>query len=81
MFIENIKNTISKVLSSVVYCIMESYACDDYLCCQQAKLHVDNKGVENKTFNDISGIGIPELLMNIISCHRFVNNNKSTVIL
>ena len=81
MFNKNIKNTISKVISPVVYCIMDNYACDDYLCCKQAKLHVANKGFENKTFNDILGIGIPELLMNIISCNRFVNNIKSTVIL
>ena len=72
---------ISSVLSSVAYFIMDNDACDDYMCCQQAKLHVANKDFENKTFNDISGIRIPELFMNIISCHRFVNNNKSTVIL
>ena len=39
------------------------------------------KGFENIRFNDISGIGIPELLMNIMSYYRFVKNKKSTVIL
>ena len=33
MFNENIKNMIFKVLSPIVYCIMENYVCVDYLCC------------------------------------------------
>ena len=48
MFNENIKNMISKVLSSVVYCIMDNYACDDYLCCQQSKLRVENRGFKKQ---------------------------------
>ena len=44
MFNENIKNMISKVLSSVVYCIMDNYLFSNYLCCPQAKLHFANKG-------------------------------------
>ena len=35
MFYENIKIKILKVLSSVIYCIMENYVCADYLCCLQ----------------------------------------------
>ena len=34
-----------------------------------------------KTYNDVSVIGIPELLKNIISPHGFVNYTKSAVIL
>ena len=59
-FYENRKNMILKVLSQVVYCIMENYACADFLCCLQTKLHLKNKGFENTTYNDISGIGIHE---------------------
>ena len=77
---ENREKIIFKVLSSVVYCIIEKYLCADYLCFQQAKLHFVNKIFENKKINDISGIRIPELLMNIISCHGFVNDKKSTII-
>ena len=54
---------IFKVLSSVVYCIRMNYVCADYMCCLQTKIFVANKGVENTTYNDISGIGIPELLI------------------
>ena len=81
MFYEERKNMIFKVLSSVVYCITKNYACADYLYFPQTQLHVANKGFENITYNDISGIGIPELLMNIISCHGFVSDTKSAVIL
>ena len=31
---------------------------------------------KNTTFNDISGIGIPSLLMNIMSCRGFDSNNN-----
>ena len=73
MFYEDRKNTIFKVSSSVVYCIMNNYVCAYYLYFPQNKIHVANKVFENKTYNDISGIGIPELLMNIISCHGSTN--------
>ena len=83
MFYENRKNIIFKVLSSIVYCIMENFVFVDYLCCLKTKLHVTCKRqvFENRTYNAISGIGITELLMNTISCHGFANNKKSDVIL
>ena len=81
MFYENRMNIIFKVLISVVYFIIDNYVCTDYLYCPQTKLNVSNKWFENTTYNDISVIGIPELLMNFISYHRFANNTKSAVIL
>ena len=39
------------------------------------------RGFENTTFNDTAGIGIPKLLMNIMSCHGFTKDNNTTVIL
>ena len=46
VFYENIKNMIFKVLSSVVYYIIDKYVCVDYMCCPQPKLrvHFANKG-------------------------------------
>ena len=35
IFYENRKNMIFKVLSSVIYCIIANYECDDYLCFTQ----------------------------------------------
>ena len=51
--------------------------------CSQTKLRVTIKGkaFENRTYNVVSGIGIPELLMDVISYHEFVNNTKSDLIL
>ena len=67
IFDENRKIMIFKVLSSIVYCIMEKFVCVNYLSCPKKKLHVTCKGqlFENITYNAVSGIGIPELLMNI----------------
>ena len=59
MLYDNIKNIISMVLRSVVYCIMDNYVCVDYLFLQQAKIYLVNKGFKNTTFNDISVIRIP----------------------
>ena len=59
MFYENIRNVIFKVLSSVVYCIINNCLCADYRCCLKTKLHVPNKIFRNTKYNDISIIGIP----------------------
>ena len=65
-FYENRKDIIFKVLISVVCFVVDNYVCYGYMCCMQNKLLVSNKVFENTTYNDISGIGIPELLMYII---------------
>ena len=44
MFYDDINNMIFKVSSSIVYCIMENYACVDYIFCMKTKLHVTSKG-------------------------------------
>ena len=74
---------IFKVLSSIFYCIMDSYVCVDNMFCPKIKIHVISRGqgFENRPYNGVSGIGIPEILMNTILCHGFVNNTKSAVIL
>ena len=42
-------------------------------CCQ--------KQIEDTLFGDISGIGIPELLLNIVPCYVFVQEKNATLIL
>ena len=66
---DNKKKEISKVLGSVIYCTTDNYICVYHLCLYQDQLYLVHKGFKNKTFNDISVIGIPELLMNIMFCH------------
>ena len=68
------------MLGSVTYFIMNKYLYVGCTCLQKYPLYLEHKGFENRKLNDISGIGIPELLMNIMSCHGFVNYEKSTVI-
>ena len=86
MFYETISKKPKKsfrVLRCVIYTIIDNYVYIDYLACQSKKLSeisVDSKYVE-KDFNRILGIGIPYLLMNLLSFHGFLKNEKSIFIL
>ena len=46
--------------------------CVDYLCLQQVLLSLVHKVFGKTIFNNISGIIIPEVLYNIMSCHGFL---------
>ena len=72
-----------KVLSCVVYYLIEQYVCIDYLSCQSKILSSIScyPTFEQKGFNILLGIGIPELLRNLLSCHGFMKKPNSTVIL
>ena len=72
-----------RVLRCVSYTIIDHYVCIDYPACQSKKLiqiPMDSKYVE-KYFNKILVIGIPYLLMNLLSCHGFSGNIKYIVML
>ena len=72
-----------KVLSYVIYTIIDSCVCIDSLSCQSKQLSqisVDYKYVE-KYFNRILGIGILYLLMKLLSSHGFLKNIKSIFII
>ena len=76
-----------KVLICVVYIIIDRYVCIDYLgteikkiselriCCT---LKTKHEGME---YDNLFSIGIPDILLNILSCHVFLNNNESIVVL
>ena len=51
------------------------------MCLQQDKLSSNEKSFQDITFNDISDTGIPDILMNIISCHGLSIEDKAIVIL
>ena len=76
-----------KVLSCVVYTMIEKYVCIDYLCTLNNKLseikvnYANLNKHEDQDYNNLFGIGIPDILMNIVSCHGFINNDDSIVIL
>ena len=76
-----------KVLSCVLYTMIEKYVCIDYLCTLNKILSELNIGTtllnkhDDQDNNNLFGIGIPDILMNMVSCHGFINNNDSIVIL
>ena len=71
-----------KVLIAVIYCIIDNHVCFSYVFLHKyPKLSAFDKGFEDAYYNEISGIGIPELLMDIVSCYGFVKYNTPTVIL
>ena len=71
------------VLSCVPYSIKNNYVCIDYLCCQSKALSIISSDIifEQTSHNIWLGIGIPEVLMNLVSCHKFTKKPNSTVIL
>ena len=76
-----------KVLSCVIYTIIERYFCIDYLGTEKKKISELRLGCTLKSkhecmdYENLFGISIPYILLNILSCHGFLNNNESIVIL
>ena len=62
------------VLSCVVYTLIGNYGCTGYLPCQSKKSCdiSKNKIFKETNFNLLLGIGIPELLLNLVSFHGFM---------
>ena len=79
MFYETRKktNTNFKVFSCVIYKTINNYFCIDYLGSESKKLSELGIGSGgrfkhvNKSYDKILGIGTPDLLMNLMSCHGF----------
>ena len=63
-----------RVLSCVVYTLIDNYVFIDYLSCQSKTLSDISSNTEFKdtSFNVLPGIGIPERLLNLVSCHGFM---------
>ena len=60
-----------KVLEIDIYSLFDSDMCLYYLCLHQEKLSKKDKLFNITTFDNISGVGITDVLINIISCHGF----------
>ena len=75
------------MLTCVIYITIKNYVCIDYLVCQSKQWSEITVGSKedykhgDKGFNIILGIGIPDLLMNLMSCHGFLKNVNYVVIL
>ena len=89
MFYEKRKNPkkFFKVLSCVIYTIISIYVCIDYLDSESRQISELALGPgggykhEEKSYDKILGIGNPDLLMNLMSCHGFLKNKYPVVIL
>ena len=83
------KNTrkMFRVLSFVIYTIISKYVCIGYLGSDKSKLSYLRLGVSGRykhfdtDYDNVLGIGIPDLLFNFVSCHGFSKNSESVVIL
>ena len=60
-----------KVIGAVIYTNIDGYICLDYMGLLQYKLSKHNNKFENTKFDDLSGLFIPAILMNIMLCHGF----------
>ena len=75
-------NKAFRFLSCAIYTIISNYVCIYYLACQSkqlSKVTISNGGGfkhGNKSYEKILGIGIPDFLMNLISCHGFFEEQK-----
>ena len=81
MFYESRNKLRYKVVGSVVYTIIDEYIYLDYLASIQDKLSKHDNNFKKTKFKSFSGLGIPEILMNIMSYHIFVKSPISTIIL
>ena len=76
-----------RVMSCVIYTIIDKYVCIDYLGSNKSKLSYLRLGCtesnkhNGRDYDNVLGIGIPDLLLNLLSCHGFLNDNDSVVIL
>ena len=76
-----------KVLSCVIYTIIDKYFCIDYLGTEKKKISdlkiacTGSSKHYDMDYNNLFVIGIPDILLNMLSCHGFLNNDDSIVIL
>ena len=62
---------------------MVNYVCIDYPSCQLKTLRIISSNIifKQTIFNILLVIGIPEMLMNLVYCHGFMEKPNATVIL
>ena len=77
------KRNKKRVLICVVYYLIDNYVCIYFLSFQSKTFSsISSKPkFEDTSFNILLGTGIPELLLNLVSCHGFMKKPNSTVVL
>ena len=75
------------VLSCLIYTIISNYVCIDYLGYEKSKLSDLRLGVSGsykhpgKKYDNVLGFAITDMLLNLLFCQGFLNNNESSIIL
>ena len=77
---EHKKTIMFKVLGTIMYSLYDRYVCFDYLCLHHYKLYNTYACLKNTTFDNLSGIGITDVLIVIMPCHRFSRLQWSNII-
>ena len=75
------KTVVHKVIGLFIYLFIDNFICLDYLGILQKHLSDHNNKVKETKLNELSGLIIPETIMNIMSCHGFSKPTISTVII
>ena len=75
MFYKNRNTFMYKVIGALIYAIIYEYTCLDYLGLLQERYPNTMITSKKPRFNDFYGLGIPEILMNIMSYHGFVKSS------
>ena len=76
-----------RVLSCVIFTIIYRCVCINYLGTETKKISELRLGCtlkkkhENKDYDNLFGIYIPDIFLNMLSCQGFLNNNEYIVIL
>ena len=67
-----------RVLSCVIYYLIENYVWIDYLSCQPKTLSIisSNRIFKQTSFNILICIVIPKVLLNLVSCHGFTEKKN-----
>ena len=82
MFYNNRQSLIFKVLGVSVYWFLGKCVCVNYFCLQrEVKFSLLHRWFEDTSFNELSVIGIPKVLLNIVSYYSYIQDNNSTLIL
>ena len=70
-----------RFIGAVIYAIIDGYFFLGCMVLLQDKLSKHDNKSEKTNFNNLSVLVIPDILMNIMSCHGFSKYSISTVIL
>ena len=78
-----IPNYLYRVLNCVAYNLIYNYLYIDYMSYQSKPLStiLCNPTFKDKSFTILLGIGIPDLLLNLVSCRGFMKKPNSTAVL